>query len=117
MSRPTWRRFRLRSLLIVVMLVAVLLGGLRTLLERRGRFVRNQGQVRAWTGQRNKYQQLAELARSKGDIAGAAKWDELAVYADGWRRVFEHRVSGGGQDHEPPIPKNPQWPPVSKQPQ
>lgn len=115
MRGPTWRRFRLRTLLIVVILVAALLGGLRTL-ERRGRFIRNQGQVRAWTGQRNKYQQLAELARSKGDIAGAAKWDELAVYADGWRRVFEHRASGGGPDREPPIPKSPQWPPAPKQP-
>src|SRR5689334_20148681 len=52
MSGPTWWQFRLRTLLIVVMLVAVLLGGLKTLLERRGRFIRNQGQVRAWTGQR-----------------------------------------------------------------
>jgi hypothetical protein len=106
MSGPTWRRFRLRTLLIVVTLVAVLLGGLR-MLERRGRFIRNQRQVRAWTGQRNKYQQLAELARSKGDVAGAAEWDELAVYADGWRRVFEHLASGGSWDNGPPIPKDP----------
>jgi hypothetical protein len=116
MSRPVWRRFWLRTLLVVVMLVVVLLGGHRKL-ERRGRFIRTQGQVKAWTGQRNKYQQLGELARSKGDIADAGKWDELAVYADGWRRVFEHRASGGGPGHEPPIPKDPQWPPVSKQPQ
>jgi hypothetical protein len=116
MSGPTWRRFRPRTLFIVVMLVAVLLVGHRTL-ERRARFIRNQGQVRAGTGERNKYQQLAELARSKGDIAGAAKWDELAVYADGWRRVFEHRASGGGPGDEPPIPGDPQWPPTPKQPQ
>lgn len=114
MSGPTWRRFRLRTLLVAVVVMAVVLGGIRWL-EQRGRFVRNQGQVRAWTGQRDKFQQLAEHARSKGDIAGAAKWDELAAYADGWRRVFEHRTSGGGPGHEPPIPRYPQWPPITKQ--
>jgi hypothetical protein len=116
MCGPTWRRFGMRMLLIVAMLVAASLAGLRTL-ERRGRFIRNQGQVRAWTGQRNRYQQLAALARSKGDIAGAAKWDDLAVFADGWRRVFEHLASGGSWEDGPPVPKDPQWPPVSKPPQ
>lgn len=108
MSVPTWR-FRLRTLLIMVILVGALLGGLR-LLEGRGRYIRNnQGQVRAWTGQRNKYQQLAELARSRGDMAGAAKWDSLAAYADGWRRMFEHLALGGIWDNVPLIPKNPEW--------
>lgn len=116
MGGPTWRRFRLQTLLIVVMLVAVLLGGLKAL-ERRGRFIRNQAQVRVWTGQTAIFPQLAEQARSKGDIAGAAKWDELAVYADGWRRVSEHNASGGGRADPPPIPKNPRWPHKSKQPQ
>src|SRR5437588_12242368 len=102
MTGAIWRQFRLRQILIAVVLVAVLLAGLQAV-EQRARFVRNQGQVRAWTGQRNKYQQLAELARSRRDTAGAAKWDELAAYADGWRRVFEHRASGGGPGHEPPI--------------
>jgi hypothetical protein len=45
---------------------------------------------------------------------GAAKWDELAVYAEGWRRVFEHRASEGVPGHEPPIPKDPLWSHVSK---
>jgi hypothetical protein len=115
MRGPTWWRFRLRTLLIVVMLVALLFGGLRAL-ERQGRYVRNQGQVRAWTGQRNKYRQLSELARSKGDIADATKWDELAEYADGLRRVYEHAAQGG-PGPAPPMPKNPEWPPVRKQPQ
>ncbi len=106
MSKPIWR-VRLRTLLILLMLVGALLGGLR-LLEQRGRFIRNQGQVRAWTGQRNKYQQLAELARSRGDMAGAAKWDSLAAYADGWRRMFKHLGSGGRWNNGPPIPKNPE---------
>lgn len=115
MSGLIWRLFRLWTLLVVVMLVAISLGGLWTL-QWRGCFMSNQGQVRVWTGQRNRYQQLAEQARSNGDIDGAAKWDKLAVYADQWRRVFEHRVSGGGPGREPPIPKDPLWPPVSKQP-
>src|SRR5947208_2772630 len=115
MTGAIWRQFRLRQLLIVVVLVAVLLAGLRAV-EQRARFVRNQGQVRAWTGQRNKYRQLAELARSEGDIAGAAKWDDLAAYADGWRRVFEYRAPGGGPGLQPPLPKNPEWPPISQQP-
>ena len=116
MRRPAWRRSRLRTVLAVVMPLAVLLGGLR-MLERRGRVVRDQGQVRAWAGQRNKYQQLAELARSKGDMAGAETWDELAVYADGWRRVFEYRAAGGEPGHEPPIPRDPLLPPPLKQPE
>src|SRR5437868_1333958 len=108
MRGSTWRRVRLRTLLIVVMVVAVPLGGIRWL-EQRGRYLRNEGQVRAWTGQRDRFRELAGLARSKGDRAGAGKWDELAVYADGWRRVFEHLRSGGDLGHGPPIPKDPTW--------
>ena len=107
MSKPIWR-VRLRTLLILLMLLGALLGGHR-LLQQRVRFIRNQGQIRAWTGQRNKYQQLAETARSSGDMAGAAKWDSLAAYADGWRRVFEHLGSGGRWNNGPPLPKNPDW--------
>ena len=115
MSGPI-SRFRLRTLLILVMLVAVLLAGVRSL-ERMGRINLRRHQAEVWAGESKQRRKLADIARSRGDLAGAAKWDELAVYADGWRRVFEHRASGGSWNNGPPIPKDPRWPPVSKQPQ
>lgn len=48
MSWLTWRQFRLRTLLLMVTVVGVLLGGLVTL-KRRARFIRFQAQVRVWT--------------------------------------------------------------------
>ena len=115
MNGPIWR-FRLRTLLILVMLVAALLGGVRTL-ERMGRLNHHRHQAEVWAGERNVRQKFADIARSRGDLAGAARWDRDAAYADGLRRVFEHLALGGDPGHGPPIPKDPQWPPASKQPQ
>src|SRR4051812_42721395 len=115
MSGPI-SRFRLRTLLILVMLVAVLLASVRSL-ARMGRMNLHRHQAEVWAGESKQRQKLADIARSRGDLAGAAKWDELAVHADGWRRRFEHLASGGSRDTGPPIPKAPQWPPTPKQPQ
>jgi hypothetical protein len=106
MRVPIWR-FRLRTLLILVMLMAALLGGARSL-EKMGRINRHRHQAKVWAGEMNKRQELADIARSSDDLAGAAKWDSLAKYADGWRRVFEHLASGGEWGNGPPIPKNPE---------
>jgi hypothetical protein len=99
-------RFTVRRMMAAVAVIATLLCGHRAL-EQRSRYVRNHSQVRVWAGQRDKYKGLAELARSKGDLVGAAEFDKLAMHAEGLRRVFEHLAAGGNWNGGPPIPKDP----------
>ena len=108
MHKPFWR-VRLRTYLVAVTLTGALLGCSLRWIEERRCYVRNHSHVEVWTGQRNIDRRLAELARSRGDSAGAAKWDAQAAHADGWRRVFEHLEAGGHWDDGPPVPRIPEW--------
>jgi hypothetical protein len=103
MNAVVWR-LRPKTLVIAMALVAVALYSDR-MLKRRAGFIRDSAQVRVWTGERNMRQKLANAARSKGDREEAAKWDKLTAYAEGWRQVFEHRMSGSDFGDGPPIPK------------
>ena len=93
MPRPKLR-FRVRTLLMVVALVAVFLGGSRMALTTyRAKSYRQD--VQFWADWRDRYQQAAARFRSSGDTARAAKRDRLAAYCEEWRRIMEHAASTG----------------------
>jgi hypothetical protein len=93
MRELSWR-FRVRTLLILVALAAVVLGVGRTVL-RLYRAKSYRQQASSWAQDRARYQQLAEVSRSRGDGAAAAKRDRLAAYCEEWRRVLEDAASKG----------------------
>ena len=87
-------RFRVRTLLIVVALVAIFLGGSRMALRTyRAKMYRQDAQF--WADWRDRYQEAAARFRSSGDTAGAAKRDRRAAYCEEQRRIMEHAASTG----------------------
>jgi hypothetical protein len=94
MRALTAEQFRLRTLLVLVMTVAIVLGGILHLARNanRTRLLDIENQVRTWARQRDLDRRRAEQARSSGDLEAAAEWERRAAYSESARLMVEsHR--------------------------
>jgi hypothetical protein len=88
------RGFRVRTLLILIMLVGVLLGGSRMAMRTyRANMYGRQALEAAYS--RDRHRQNAVMYRLRDDTVAAEKQDKLAEYSEDWRRVLEHAASSG----------------------
>lgn len=96
-------RFRVRTLMLIVLLVALGFGGYRVLAEREKRR-RLAEQYAYWSDAHQSYRALIRDAEERGRPDLVRSYQVQSTRAAGWARYFHHFLSGGGNDDRPPYP-------------